>query len=70
MAQPNDTMNKQQTQKRILMATVLSFAFFIAYDFLYLQPKQALVDQANAQNATKVEKTLTESSSAPLISST
>jgi len=70
MAQPNDTMNKQQTQKRILMATVLSFAFFIAYDFLYLQPKQALVDQANAQNATKVEKTVESSSMAPVTHST
>jgi len=53
MALPNDTQNKQQTQKRILIATVLSFAFFIAYDFLYLQPKQALVDQANTNNVTK-----------------
>ena len=51
MAQPTDTTNKEQTQKRILIATVLSFAFFIAYDFLYLQPKQELVNQANAQNA-------------------
>lgn len=51
MALQNDT-NKQQTQKRILIATVLSFAFFIAYDFLYLQPKQELVNQANANNAT------------------
>jgi len=50
MALQNDA-NKQQTQKRILIATVLSFAFFIAYDFLYLQPKQELVNQANAQNA-------------------
>lgn len=64
MALQNDTMNKQQTQKRILIATVLSFAFFIAYDFLYLQPKQALVNQANAQNAVTLEKKikLTESS--------
>jgi len=51
MAQPTDNKNKEQTQKRILIATVLSFAFFIAYDFLYLQPKQELVNQANAQNA-------------------
>ncbi len=65
MAQPNDTMNKQQTQKRILIATVLSFAFFIAYDFLYLQPKQELVNQANKQNAvtTEVKKSTINSNS-------
>ncbi|MEA3383779.1 MAG: membrane protein insertase YidC [Campylobacterota bacterium] len=51
----NNTMNKQQTQKRILIATLISFAFFVAYDFLYLQPKQELVDQANTQNAKKQE---------------
>lgn len=62
MALPNDTMNKQQTQKRILIATVLSFAFFIAYDFLYLQPKQELVNNANAKNAVALEK---KSSDAP-----
>ena len=55
MAQPTDKTNKEQTQKRILIATVLSFAFFIAYDFLYLQPKQDLVNQANAQNAVTME---------------
>jgi len=32
--------NSQDTQKRVLLATVLSFAFFIAYDILYLQPQQ------------------------------
>ncbi|MEA3497947.1 MAG: membrane protein insertase YidC [Campylobacterota bacterium] len=50
MALNDKTMNKEQTQKRILIATVISFAFFIAYDFLYLQPKQELVNQANEQN--------------------
>jgi len=71
MAQPTDTTNKQQTQKRILIATVLSFAFFIAYDFLYLQPKQELVNQANAQNAVTMETKkigTTGTNSAPLIS--
>lgn len=56
MALQNDN-NKQQTQKRILIATVVSFAFFIAYDFLYLQPKQELVNQANAANKQVVAKT-------------
>ncbi len=40
MALNDTTLNKEQTQKRILLATVISFAFFIAYDFLYIQPKQ------------------------------
>ena len=43
MAIQNNKMNKQDTQKRILMATLLSFAFFIGYDFLYVQPQQAKV---------------------------
>ncbi len=56
MALNDNTMNKEQTQKRILLATVISFAFFIAYDFFYLQPKQELVNQANAKNAIALEK--------------
>jgi len=72
MAQPNDTTNKEQTQKRILIATVLSFAFFIAYDFLYLQPKQEMVNQANAQNAVALENKNNETSTtkaAPAVNS-
>jgi YidC/Oxa1 family membrane protein insertase len=42
MAIPDKNQDKQDTQKRILLATVISFAFFIAYDFLYLQPQQEL----------------------------
>ena len=45
MALNNNTMNKQDTQKRILLATLLSFGFFIAYDFLYVQPQTALKEQ-------------------------
>ncbi|MDO5045279.1 membrane protein insertase YidC [Campylobacter sp.] len=44
-------------QKRVLLATVLSFAFFIAYDYFFI-PKnlptdqnQTISSQANAQNA-------------------
>jgi YidC/Oxa1 family membrane protein insertase len=44
----NDNQKKQDTQKRILVATLLSFAFFIAYDFFYLQPQQN-VAQNNTQ---------------------
>ena len=36
-----NNQNKQDTQKRILLATLISFMFFIAYDFFYLQPQQA-----------------------------
>jgi len=49
MSLNNNTINKEQTQKRILLATVISFAFFIAYDFFYLQPQQALINQQNAE---------------------
>ncbi len=45
MAINNNNMNKQESQKRIILATVISFAFFIAYDFFYLQPKQAQQDK-------------------------
>lgn len=51
----NDKTTKQQTQKRILLATLLSFGFFIAYDMLYLKPKQELVNQANEQNRVSLE---------------
>jgi YidC/Oxa1 family membrane protein insertase len=33
-------INKQDNQKRILLATGLFFIFFVAYDFLYLKPQQ------------------------------
>jgi YidC/Oxa1 family membrane protein insertase len=56
----NNTLNKQQSQKRILIATLLSFAFFVAYDFLYLQPKQAAVDLANQNNKQVVQQTTTK----------
>jgi YidC/Oxa1 family membrane protein insertase len=45
----DNTLNKEQTQKRILLATLLSFAFFVAYDFLYVQPKQQLAQQQTTQ---------------------
>jgi len=32
--------NKMENQKRMFMAMLLSFIFFIAYDFLYIQPQQ------------------------------
>ncbi len=69
----NNSMNKEQTQKRILIATVLSFAFFIAYDFLYIQPKQA-EELANVKTQQVLEKKVTSdinantNNSAPQIS--
>lgn len=62
-----NNMNKEKTQKKILIATALSFAFFIAYDFLYLQPKQAAVNELNKQNATTVQQQTTTQNSAPTI---
>jgi YidC/Oxa1 family membrane protein insertase len=53
MGMTNNTLNKQNTQKKILIATIISFAFFIGYDFLYLQPQQQLVEQQKKEEATK-----------------
>jgi len=55
MAINDNNMNKQDTQKRILLATLLSFGFFIAYDFFYVQPqalKQEQIKQVQTQNKT------------------
>ena len=63
-----NNMNKEKTQKKILIATALSFAFFIAYDFLYLQPKQAAVNELNKQNqAVQQQTTTTTQNQAPAI---
>jgi len=75
MALNDNTLNKEQTQKRILLATAISLAFFIAYDFLYLQPKQALVDEANAKNKivmqqTQSTNTATNNNQAPMVATT
>jgi len=56
MALQDNTLNKQQTQKRILIATLLSFIFFVGYDFLYLQPKQAAVNLVNEQNKKVIDQ--------------
>ncbi|MBD3841470.1 MAG: membrane protein insertase YidC [Campylobacterales bacterium] len=71
----NNTLNKQQTQKRILLATVVSLMFFIAYDVLYLQPKQEMINKANEQNKQTVQvknnepNSVTNTSQAPLANS-
>lgn len=48
----NDTGNKKDTQRRIIIATVLSFIFFIAYDYLYIKPQQAELQKQQAQEKT------------------
>ncbi len=59
MSLNNNNQTKQQTQKRILIATVISFAFFIAYDMLYLKPKQEIVNQTNEQNKQVIQQQTT-----------
>lgn len=35
----NNSEEKQSTQKRLIVVMLLSFTFFLAYDFLYIQPQ-------------------------------
>jgi len=66
----DNTLNKQDTQKRILIATLLSFAFFIAYDFFYLQPQQALAQkEAQVKQVKQINHTVENSTanSAPKV---
>lgn len=64
----DNNLNKQQTQKRVLIATVISFAFFIAYDFLYLQPQQeAAKQQAQIQKQEQVAKQTQSQNTAPQV---
>jgi len=62
-----NNMNKEQSQKRILLATVLSFAFFIAYNFLYLQPKKVAENRLKKQTQTVQQQTTTAQNKAPAI---
>lgn len=48
-------MDKLNTQKRILIATLVSFAFFIAYDYFYLQPKNEAAKELAQNNATTIK---------------
>jgi YidC/Oxa1 family membrane protein insertase len=54
----NDNLSKQDSQKRIFIAMLLSFVFFIAYDFLYIQPQQAIYDQQQAEAKNKNTNTI------------
>ena len=60
----DNTLNKQDTQKRILLATLLSFAFFIAYDFLYIQPQQ---EHAQALQKAKQTNTINAKHQTPQV---
>ena len=70
MGMTNNTLNKQDTQKKILIATVLSFVFFLGYDFLYLQPQQefAKQEQQKKQEQLAAQAQLqTTTNSAPVV---
>ncbi len=69
MALNDNTMNKQDTQKRILIATLLSFTFFVAYDFFYLQPQQVEVkaEQAKVMKQKQTTNELLNTNLAPTV---
>ncbi len=56
--------NKKDSQRRIIVATVLSFLFFIAYDYLYMQPQQ---QAAQAQKAAQAQQ---QANQAPQVQTT
>ena len=55
----NNNQNKQDSQKRFLLAIVLSLAFFMAYNYFYIEPQQrAIQEQQTKSNTTlKMPKT-------------
>lgn len=61
-------MDKQNSQKRILIATLISFAFFIAYDYFYLMPKNEAkkIEMAKEQNKSQVATTSQSNTTAPV----
>ena len=65
-----NNQNKQDTQKRILIATLISFVFFIAYDFLYLQPQQQAQVEYAKTHPTTTKNVSTNTSNAPSINNT
>jgi len=70
MALNDNTLNKQDTQKRILVATLLSLLFFIGYDFFYLQPQQVALEAQKKQEQSlnkKEVQTTSSTSTAPSV---
>ena len=51
-------MNNNQNMRRIIIATVISFIFFIAYDYFVLEPKQKAAAEAAAMEQNKTMQTL------------
>ena len=51
-------MNNNSQMRRIIIATVISFIFFIAYDYFVLQPKQKEAQKRIEQNKTTQTQTL------------
>ena len=73
MGMTNNTLNKQDTQKKILIATIISFAFFIGYDFLYLQPQQQKIEQEKKEQLAKEQASKTieaNGTTAPMVANT
>ena len=63
--------NQNDTQKRILIATLIAFLFFIAYDILYLQPQQKQMPkstQQTEQNRVQTKANLTKENKKNIIS--
>jgi YidC/Oxa1 family membrane protein insertase len=54
----NNNLSKQDSQKRIFIAMLLSFIFFIAYDYLYIQPQQIIYDKEHppAKTTNSIDK--------------
>ena len=64
-----DQNNKQDTQKRIILATLISFVFFIAYDLLYLKPQQEkeLALQKAQTQVVKQQSVAGQTNAAPVV---
>ncbi|NOX16643.1 MAG: membrane protein insertase YidC [Epsilonproteobacteria bacterium] len=58
-------LDKLSNQNRIILASILSFAFFASYDYFFI-PKP--VTNLNEQNSSQIEKNITTSSKAPVAS--
>jgi YidC/Oxa1 family membrane protein insertase len=60
----NTDLTKQDSQKRIFIAMLLSFVFFIGYDYLYIQPQQEAYEKQQA-SAQVLDTTKSTQNSAP-----
>ncbi|MCF6173724.1 MAG: membrane protein insertase YidC, partial [Campylobacteraceae bacterium] len=58
-------LDKLSNQNRIILASVLSFAFFASYDYFFI-PKT--VTNLNEQNSSRIEKNISTASKAPVSS--